>query len=340
VLFSNKFSRYADIVFVGVAFIGLCAFSISQFSVVNLGSPELCEKYTGLPSHWRDDVHAGMAHIHGGEFTLGTTLGYEEERSEVKTQVSDFWIDQTEVTVAQFADFVKATAYVTEAERDGGAVAFRKPNAEQLQQHSYPWWHFLKGANWRQPLGIGSTSVAHHPVTMVTLADAQAYAKWLGRDLPTEAEWEYAAKAGQQGANLEKEPRDAQGKPLANFWQGDFPLFNSREDGYEAVAPVGCYPANAVTLYDMVGNVWEQTKDDYTSSHEPHPLVSATASSALPNRAMVVKGGSHLCGQNFCVRYRPSAREAHEANLPIAHIGFRTVLRESNTAANPDFNPW
>ncbi len=154
--------------------------------------------------------------------------------------------------------------------------------------------------------------------------------------MTTEVEWEYAAKAEQQGANLEKEPRDEKGKPLANFWQGDFPLLNTAEDGYEAIAPVGCYPANAFNLYDMIGNVWEQTKDIYSESHS---LVNSATSSPLPNKPMVIKGGSYLCGQNFCVRYRPSAREAHEANLPIAHIGFRTVLRES-TVANDEFNPW
>jgi formylglycine-generating enzyme required for sulfatase activity len=161
---------------------------------------------------------------------------------------------------------------------------------------------------------------------MVTVDVALAYSNWLGRDLPTEDEWEYAAKAGHQGADLEREPRDKQGKPLANFWQGDFPLLNTREDGYEGVAPVGCYAANSFALYDMVGNVWEQTKDSYTPSHE---LFSpSTANRTEPDRLMVIKGGSYLCGQNFCVRYRPSAREAHEANLPIAHIGFRTVRRE------------
>lgn len=326
--------------YVGVAFIALCA--VTPSSVVTsalLGSPKLCEKYGGLPGDWQGDPHAGMVYLNGGDFTLGTFLGYEEERLEVKARVKGFWIDQTEVTVAQFAAFVKATGYVTEAEREGGAVVFRKPDAEELNQRSYPWWTYVKEANWRQPLGNGSSSVDNHPVTMVTLADALAYAKWLGRDLPTEAEWEYAGKAGHQGASLEKEPRDERGKPLANFWQGDFPLLNIPEDGYEGVAPVGCYAANAFKLYDMLGNVWEQTKDIYTPSHVLHSDVNFAKRSALPDIAMVIKGGSHLCGRNFCVRYRPSAREAHEANLPIAHIGFRTVKRDG-TVSTHDFNAW
>jgi len=302
-----------------------------------LGSPELCGKYSGLPGNWGGDPHAGMVYLRGGEFTLGTTLGYQEERDEVKTKVKGFWIDQTEVTVAQFSAFVKASGYVTEAERDGGGVVFHNPSPEELNQRDYAWWTFVKGADWRHPNGDGALPVDNHPVTLVTLVDALAYAKWLGRDLPTEAEWEYAAKANHQGAALEKEPRDQNGKPLANFWQGSFPTLNSREDGYEGLAAVGCFPANDFQVYDMVGNAWEQTKDIYTESHQSRPN---PAGLGTPNQAMVVKGGSHLCGRNFCVRYRPSAREAHEANLPISHIGFRTVLHDKANNPLPDFQAW
>lgn len=308
----------------------LCCITHSSLAaeLAGLGNAARCADYAGLPAHWGDDPRAGMVYLKGGEFTLGTTLGYEEERQEVKTQVSGFWIDQTEVTVAQFAAFVEATGYLTEAERKGGGVVFHAPSAAELQQRPYPWWRYQKGANWRHPDGGERLAPANYPVTLVTLLDAQAYARWLGSDLPTEAEWEYAAKLGNQGSNLEQEPRDGHGKPLANFWQGQFPRHNSNEDGHAGLAPVGCYPANAAKLYDMIGNAWEQTRDIYTASHQSPAPPLFVVTDVSPMQPMVVKGGSHLCGRDFCVRYRPSAREAHEANLPIAHIGFRTVQRE------------
>jgi len=291
--------------------------------LVPLGDEKRCQQYSGLPRHWRQDTHAGMTFINGGTFTLGTQLGYPEERPEVKTSVAGFWIDQTEVTVAQFADFVKATNYVTEAEREGGGAVFRVPTQQELSEKTYAWWSYVSGASWRHPKGAESSARLNQPVTLVTLNDALAYAHWLGRDLPTEAEWEYAAKAG-GGSELEKEPRTLQGKPAANFWQGEFPIHNTREDGHEGLAAVGCYAANRFNVYDMVGNVWEQTKDSYTPVHQQAGQLEV---SAPANRAMVIKGGSHLCARDFCVRYRPSSREAHEANLAISHIGFRTVTR-------------
>jgi formylglycine-generating enzyme required for sulfatase activity len=309
-----------------------CLFSSRECpadNTANLGSSDLCVRYTGLPKYWGVAHEAGMVRVNAGEFILGTNLGYVEERPEIKAKVKSFWIDQTEVTVAQFADFVKATGYVTEAEQEGGGVIFRIPSKEELKRILYPWWHYVKGANWKHPVGADSNADPNHPVTLVTLADAQAYANWLGRDLPTELEWEYAAKAGIQDVDMEKEPRNSLGKPQANFWQGSFPFNNSHEDGYEGVSPVGCYASNGFHLYDMIGNVWEQTKDAYIPSHQQQENKTAMPSSTKPNRAMVIKGGSHLCAQDYCVRYRPSAREAHEANLPIGHIGFRTVIRDT-----------
>ena len=322
-------------VFTGLAQISvaatLCLVSVAMAIAADssaLGTPEFCTAYSGLPSHWGHDPRAGMVHINGGEFTLGTHLGYEEERPEVSTQVNSFWIDQTEVTVAQFAAFVKATGYVTEAEHEGGGVVFRIPKSEELDQLPYAWWNYLKGANWRHPANPASSARDNHPVTLVTLNDALAYARWLGRDLPTEAEWEYAAKADHEGNNQEKEPRDTTGKPVANFWQGTFPLTNANEDGHQGLAPVGCYPANGFRLYDMIGNAWEQTRDLYTPGHQASSNLTPATDNPDPARLMVIKGGSHLCGRDFCVRYRPSARESHEANLPISHTGFRTVFRD------------
>lgn len=292
-----------------------------------LGSTASCLAYSGMPEGWREDTQAGMVRVAGGEFVFGSEAGYTDERPEQQTAVETFWIDRTEVTVAQFAAFVKATDYVTEAEREGGGAVFRIPQAEELTRLLYPWWEYRQGADWRHPQGPGSHAQPNQPVTLVTFNDASAYAAWLGHELPTEAQWEYAAKAGRtQDPDMDKEPRDNQGQPSANFWQGHFPLQNNLEDGYLGVAPVGCYPANAFGLFDMVGNVWEQTSDVYASRHERGPERVGPVN-AKPNRGMVVKGGSHLCAQDYCVRYRPSAREAHEANLPISHIGFRTVKK-------------
>lgn len=319
---------------VGVSGLMSAAHGQGQAPETLLGTKERCAQYSGLPSKWAQDGRAGMVHLNGGEFVLGTQFGYEDERQEANKKVGGFWIDQTEVTVAQFADFVKATGYVTEAEKQGSAAVFKKPAPAELKAKDYAWWSVIKGADWKHPTGLDSTADGNKPVTLVTLADAQAYAHWLGRELPTEAQWEFAAKAGRQGAALEKEPRDKHGKPTANFWQGPFPSVNTEEDGFLGLAPVGCFAANGFQLYDMVGNAWEQTKDPYVGPHEPPvSIVKLSAPNSAPtalaaNQAMVIKGGSHLCGRDFCVRYRPSAREAHEANLPTSHIGFRTVIAD------------
>ncbi|MDR5795063.1 MULTISPECIES: formylglycine-generating enzyme family protein [unclassified Caballeronia] len=299
-----------------------------------LGSEQQCERYSGIPAKWRDDPRAGMVHLRGGEFVFGSTLGYDDERpvGDGKTKVGAFWIDQTDVTNAQFAAFVDATGYVTEAERQGGAVVFHVPTREEMNARDLAWWSWVKGASWKHPTGSSSTWKGHEnrPVTMVTLADALAYAHWLGRDLPTEAEWEYAGKAGREGAQLDAAPRDARGKPSANYWQGVFPVLDSAEDGHAGLAPVGCYAANDFRLYDMIGNAWEWTKDPYTGPRQPHS--NGDTAAVIPARkhdtAVVIKGGSFLCAQDYCVRYRASSREQQEADLPASHIGFRTVLRD------------
>lgn len=304
-----------------------------------LGNEARCEKYGGLPPAWGQDRHAGMRHLPGGSFQFGSTRGYPDERpgSAQPLRVAPFWIDQTEVTVAQFAAFVRATGYVTEAERQGGGVVFHPPSAAEMAARPYAWWRFVQGADWRHPGGTGSgiQGLDAVPVTFVTEADALAYARWLGRDLPSEIEWEYAGKAGQRGDELDAAPRDRQGRPTANYWQGVFPAVNAGEDGHAGLAPVGCYAANAFGLHDMIGNAWEWTRDAYRGPHQAH-LNGDTAAVAAqqapkghrPNQPMVIKGGSFLCAPDFCVRYRASARESQEADLATAHIGFRTVLRE------------
>ena len=301
-----------------------------------LGDPVRCAAYAGLPPLWGHDAHAGMVRLPAGRFVFGSRRGYADERpaDAPAEKVAAFWIDQTEVTNRQFADFVAATGYVTEAEREGGAVVFHQPTAEELGARAYAWWSYVRGADWNHPGGPGSSRAGldNQPVTLVTEADALAYARWLGRDLPTEAEWEYAAKAGREDAALDEAPRDAAGRPTANYWQGAFPVLNTGADGHDGLAPVGCYAANGWKLYDMIGNAWEWTRDPYTGAHQGHAngdTASVAAASRLskPGQAMVIKGGSFLCSQDFCVRYRAAAREAQEGNLPATHIGFRTVRR-------------
>jgi formylglycine-generating enzyme required for sulfatase activity len=195
----------------------------------------------------------------------------------------------------------------------------------------------VSGANWRHPAGPASNleGKANHPVVQVSYADALAYASWLGRALPTEVQWEFAASAARPARELESEPRDAQGRPLANFWQGEFPSHNTLQDGFETTAPVGCFAANPFGLFDMLGNVWEWTSSQYTSSHRSEDADDAApsgesgehcSSAAGAGTRFTLKGGSFLCSATFCARYRVAARHAQEADQPAMHIGFRTVL--------------
>lgn len=320
----------------GLVACALAARSPAGPPIAALGTPARCAAYGGLPAGWGTDPRAGMVQVRGGSFTFGSTKGYPDERPAAASpvRVASFWIDRTEVTTAQFAAFVKTTGYVTEAERQGGAVVFHTPTEVEMNARPFAWWTFVKGADWRHPGGPGSSTYgqANVPVTFVTEADALAYARWLGRDLPTEVEWEYAGKAGREGAELDTAPRDANGRPAANYWQGIFPAFDAKQDGYAGLAPVGCYAASPFGLHDMIGNVWEWTSDPYTGPHQPHMNGDTAAVAApfhKPNQPMVIKGGSFLCAPDYCVRYRAAARESQEADLATAHIGFRTVWRET-----------
>jgi len=299
-----------------------------------LAEPELCEAYSGLPEGWGEERHAGMVLIPGGEFIPGNEHGYPEEQPSGSTRVEAFWMDRTEVTNAQFAAFVEATGYVTEAEREGAGVVFQAPEGP-VQEGS--WWHFVEGASWRHPDGPDSSieGLDHHPVVQITHADAQAYARWLGHELPSEAQWEYAARAGGEGEKLERQPLAEDGSPTANFWQGSFPYMNTSEDGHVSRAPVGCYPANGYGLYDMIGNVWEWTRDWYTNRPQPEGTDHWEAS-PRPGAARVIKGGSFLCADNYCRRYRSTSRHPQEVDLPTAHIGFRTILPSSSHAESAE----
>jgi formylglycine-generating enzyme required for sulfatase activity len=307
-----------------------------------LGTESLCAAASGLPPGWGSDARAGMVRVPDGEFVFGSTRGYPDERpaSAHREKVRGFWIDRTEVTNAQFERFVRATGYVTQAEREGAAVVFHRPGQEELEARPYAWWRYVRGANWKQPEGPSADGAvppappANQPVTMITRADALAYARWLGRDLPTEAEWEYAAKGGREDDALDAAPVDADGKPTANFWQGPFPLADAAQDGHAGLAPVGCYAANGFGLFDTIGNAWEWTGDAYTGARQPHAngdpaAVAPGAGQRRPNEPTVIKGGSFLCSPSYCVRYRASARESQEADLGASHIGFRTVLRDA-----------
>jgi formylglycine-generating enzyme required for sulfatase activity len=349
-----------SLVFLVVACVGTAVWSRAapdpdrHHALVLLGSEARCAAGSGLPPNWGSDPHAGMVRVPDGDFVFGSKLGYPDERpaDAERRKMRGFWIDQTEVTNAQFEAFVQATGYVTQAEREGAAVVFHQPDADELQRRPYAWWTYVRGANWKQTHGPAAAGAApataasmpppNQPVTMITQADALAYAGWLGRDLPTEAQWEYAAKAGRDDRQLDSAPLDGAGRPAANYWQGPFPLANTADDGHAGLAPVGCYAANPFGLYDMIGNAWEWTRDPYSGARQPHAngdtaavaaaavataAVATAASARRPDQPTVIKGGSFLCSPDYCVRYRASARESQEADLGASHIGFRTVSR-------------
>lgn len=279
----------------------------------------------GLPGC--SDTRPQEVLIKGGTFTPGNDASYPEEARGAQVTVGSFMMDATEVTNAQFAAFVKATGYVTlaekgfagdltvpDAQRQPGSAVFQMPEPGRA-----PGWTFIPGANWRHPEGPGSSihGKDNEPVVQIAYADALAYAKWKGRDLPTEAEWEWAAGQGRDVPGRERPVID--GKPAGNNWDGTFPTHNSKADGYLGRAPVGLFPANASGLYDMTGNVWEWTRSPWTTSHRPD------ASSATGSHA--IKGGSYLCARNFCARYRPQSRQMQEDSLGTNHVGFRTISR-------------
>jgi formylglycine-generating enzyme len=302
-----------------------------------------------------------MVWVEGGTFWMGSDDYYPEERPVHQVAVDGFWMAQHPVTVGQFRLFVKATGYVTWAEQAPNPEDYPGVLPEQLVPGSLVftaaagpvdlsnvnnWWTWTPGADWRHPEGPDSSLNGRdrHPVTHVGYADAVAYATWSGQDLPTEAEWEYAARGGLVRKTFcwgdELAPN---GRHMANTWQGEFPWQNLRQDGYERTSPVETFPANGYGLYDMAGNVWEWTHDFFTQRHETHerpcctphnPRVTSPdesyqsgSSVLIPRR--VTKGGSHLCAPNYCLRYRPAARQAQATDSTASHIGFRCVVRPS-----------
>jgi formylglycine-generating enzyme required for sulfatase activity len=304
-----------------------------------------------------------MEWISGGTFTMGSDRHYREEAPPHAVTVEGFWVDRWPVTNALFRQFVEETGYVTQAEiapdpaQYPGAdpallvpasVVFVKPAARVDLRNHFNWWAYVPGADWRHPRGPDSSleGIDDHPVVHVGFDDATAFAKWAGKELPTEAEWEFAARGGLESAEYawgaELEP---DGKPMANYWQGEFPIENLRRDGYEGTSPVGSFPPNGLGLYDMIGNVWEWTTDWYLPQHEPEASkvgthaccsgadVAARERSfdpcvALPIPRKVMKGGSFLCAPNYCRRYRPAARMPQAIDTSTCHLGFRCVVRQ------------
>ncbi|HZI25755.1 MAG TPA: formylglycine-generating enzyme family protein [Chryseolinea sp.] len=307
--------------------------------------------------------NVGMKLVPGGEFIMGTDEqeSYAHERPAHHVKVKAFWIDETEVTNQQFKEFVDATGYITVAEKKptweelkkqvppgtpkphdsvlvAGSLVFDPPaNPVSLDDYTQ-WWKWEKGVDWKHPEGPASTLEGreNHPVVHIAYDDALAYVKWKGKRLPTEAEWEFASRGGneQQRYSWGNEVTP-QGKLMANTFQGSFPVMNLREDGFGATSPVKSFPPNNYGLYDMIGNVWEWTSDWYDVNYF-RTLSKSLANNPLgpdkpfdPNEpyAMkrVTKGGSFLCANDYCTNYRPSARQGTAFDSGQSHIGFRCV---------------
>ena len=306
-----------------------------------------------------DAAPPGMKWIDGGEFAMGSTEFYAEERPVHRVAVDGFWMDEHAVTAADFRRFVRDTGYVTVAERPldpddypdadpellvPGSLVFGKTRGPVNLDDFRNWWSYVPGASWKRPGGAGTTINGrdHHPVVQVAYEDAEAYATWAGKELPSEAQWEYAARGGLDGAVFAWGDAELpEGRPLANTWQGEFPWQNLKLDGYEGTAPVGSYPPNGYGLFDMTGNTWEWTSDWFTPTHPDevrspccvprNPRVGSSDASFgagqpgsnIPRK--VIKGGSHLCAPNYCLRYRPAARQGETIDTSTGHIGFRCV---------------
>jgi formylglycine-generating enzyme len=327
------------------------------------GLAELEPGAAGATSTNGDPPFPDMVWIPGGTFGMGSDAHYPEERPAHRVTVDGFWMDRFPVTNGRFRKFVEATGHVTFAEIPpraadypgakpdmlyAGSLVFVKPPGRVDRRNIGNWWQYIRGANWRHPYGPDSSidGLDQHPAVHVTFGDAEAFARWEGKELPTEAEWEFAARGGLDGAAYawgnEFIPN---GKMLANTWQGEFPWQNFRTDGYEGTSPVDAFPSNGYGAHDMIGNVWEWTTDWY----EPRHPAEATKACCIPRNPRggrevesydpcqpevriprkVLKGGSHLCAPNYCRRYRPAARFPEPVDTSTCHVGFRCIARVS-----------
>jgi len=313
-----------------------------------------------------NDLRQGMIRIAGGTFRMGSDAHYAEESPVHRVTVDGFLIDATPVTNRQFRAFVEATGHVTFAEiapraedypgalphmLKAGSLMFSPPaHAVDLRDWSQ-WWTFKFGATWRKPYGAGSSikGLDDHPVVHVAYRDAEAYAAWAGKALPTEAEWEFAAKGGLDDAEFAwGDELTPGGRHMANTWQGAFPAENTKEDGFARTSPVGAFPPNGYGLHDMIGNVWEWTTDFWSTKHQgdapkaccvpQNPRGGGIEASYDPRQPeiriprKVLKGGSHLCAPNYCRRYRPAARHPEPVDTSTSHVGFRCVVRDKGAS--------
>ena len=310
--------------------------------------------------------HSEMVWIDSGVAVIGSNHFYPEERPARRVEVSGFWVDRMPVTNRAFSKFVDETGYITLAERplnpadypgadpaqlQPGALVFHQPQGRVDPQNWHHWWRYVQGAHWRKPDGLTDalSALLDHPVVSISYEDAEAYAKWAQKSLPTEMEWEYAARGGLQDADYAwGNVFIPSGQHMANTWQGAFPYENLAEDGYPRTSPVGVFPPNGFGLYDMIGNVWEWTCDWYQNNgalvRGPSCCTSdmksrqASLDPALPDIPIprkVIKGGSHLCAPNYCQRYRPAARQPQMIDSATTHIGFRCVVRGHPPSLRP-----
>ncbi len=286
-----------------------------------------------------------MVWIPGSAFRMGSNRHYPEEAPVHVESIRGFYLDRCVVTNAQFARFVAETGHVTLAERPpdplaypdasaerrvAGSAVFEQPAAPGDLRDPYSWWRYVAGASWRQPRGPGSSleGLAEHPVVQVAYEDALAFARWAGKDLPTEAEWELAARGGLDGADyVWGDDMTPGGRTLANTWRGDFPWQRDEGSPEAWTTPVGSYPPNGYGLRDMAGNVWEWTADVFRPNHGPQRACCGQVDEEASASRRVIKGGSFLCSPTYCHRFRPAARLGQPIDTSTCHLGFRCAIR-------------
>jgi formylglycine-generating enzyme required for sulfatase activity len=314
-----------------------------------------------VPEHVPSPPFPDMVWVPTATYKMGSDKHYPEERPVHRVTVDGFWMDKYPVTNERFAKFVEATGHVTFAEIPpdpaqypgalphmlyAGSLVFVRPDGPVDLRNMGNWWHFMKAADWRHPQGLSSSvdGRERHPVVHVNFGDAEAFARWEGKSLPTEAEWELAARGGLDGAAYAwGDTFLPDERHMANTWQGEFPWQNLGRDGHEGTSPVDSFPQNGYGLFDMIGNVWEWTTDWYVPKH-PNEVVKACCTPHNPRGPQeaesydlrqpeiriprkVIKGGSHLCAPNYCRRYRPAARFPEPIDTSTCHLGFRCIVR-------------